>query len=361
MAAVPDRFDVVVIGGGPAGSITAMLLARSGCSVAIVDQPRGGGMSIGETLPPQASKLITALGLSGKFQAQGHRPSPGIVSVWGSAEPWANDFLYSIHGNGWHIDRRKFNAMLTEEATGAGAVFFEAAEIEDCAQDDRGWCLRVSRSGAPHALTCRFAVDARGRCPAGAFGPSRRTVFDRLVAVAALCPPAPHHSPSDYTFIEAVDEGWFYSALLPSSEYIVAYMTDGDIYAAARSRNPAYLENQLAKAPNTRERIAGALPNFRSFSAVTSPRASVAQPTWLAVGDAARSYDPLSGLGLYTAMSMASEAAPIVMELLEGNKKRIADSEHSNREAFAQYQQVRQDYYAKERRWPNSDFWCRRK
>ncbi len=115
---MPERFDVAVMGAGPAGSVTAMLLARSGLSAALLDKSRSGKFNIGETLPPQASRLLAELELSEAFQAQAHRPSPGIVSVWGSAEPKTTDFLFSPYGNGWHIDRPKFNALLVAGATG---------------------------------------------------------------------------------------------------------------------------------------------------------------------------------------------------------------------------------------------------
>jgi flavin-dependent dehydrogenase len=357
---MPKRFDVVVIGGGPAGSIVAMLLARRGCSVAFVDKSRSGRLCVGETLPPQASRVIAELGLSEAFWAQEHRPAPGILSAWGSLELRANDFLFSPYGNGWHINRPKFNAMLVEAAARAGALFFGETGIEECTEDDEGWSIRASQDDIHLTLKCRFVVDASGRRPAAAFGLSRRIVFDRLIAVAGLCPPARGACPSDYTLVESVDEGWFYSALLPCGEYILTYMTDGDLYAAGRKRSSSFFENQLAKAPQTAGRTQPVLATVGLFCAVSSVRDTVARANWLAVGDAARSYDPLCGLGLWTAMSMAAEAAPVISDLLGGNASSLLDYERANHRAFAQYRKAYQAYYSQERRWPESPFWLRR-
>lgn len=357
---MPKAFDVAILGGGPAGCVTAMLLARRGISVAILDKSPSVGCSMGETLPPQATQLLAHLGLFEEFQAQQPRPSPGIVSIWGSSQPLATDFLFSPHGCGWHIDRPKFNAMLLEAATRAGATIYGETRAGECVQGDDGWCIFASSRHFAGSLNCRLLVDATGRSPAGAFGFPRRKVLDRMIAVAGTSPPARGACPSDYTLVEAADQGWFYSALLPCGEYVLAYMTDADVYAAGRSRSNSYFAEQLAKAPHTLERIEQAPPTITVFSAVTSVREKVIRRNWLAVGDAARSYDPLSGLGLWSALSMASESIPVITDLLEGGGGHALNYEDANREALAQYKTAHRTYYGLERRWPKSEFWRRR-
>jgi flavin-dependent dehydrogenase len=352
--------DVVVIGGGPAGCVTAMLLARGGCSVVIVDRSRIGGFCIGETLPPQALHLLTDLELSEAFEAQGHRFSPGIVSVWGDTEPLATDFLFSPWGRGCHIDRAKFNAMLLEAAITAGAAICDGTEVASCVEENYGWDLRISCHNLSRSLKCSLLVDARGRRPATVLGFPRRTKMDRLVAVAGLCAPALGACPSDYTLVEAVDEGWFYSAMLPRGDYIVAYMTDADLFAVARHSWSHFLQNQLLKAPHTRDRIERVPAALTVYSAITTFKDTVVRRNWIAVGDAARSYDPLSGLGLWTAMKTASAAVPVIVAMLEGNLTTAIEYETEHRQAFALYLKAYRTHYGQERRWPQSTFWARR-
>jgi flavin-dependent dehydrogenase len=251
--------------------------------------------------------------------------------------------------------------MLVETAARAGASIFYENEIEECTEEDHGWCISAWREGVPRGLKCRLVVDARGRAPAGGFGFPRRIAFDRLIAVVGLSRPAPRGCASDYTLVEAVDEGWFYSAMVPCGEYVLAYLTDADIYTASRARSSSFLAEQLAKAPHTLARLERVPPAVAVFSAVTSVRDAVTRRNWLAVGDAARSYDPLSGLGLWSAMKMASESVQVIMDLLEGNVNRVFDYERAHLEAFAQYRSAHRAYYGLERRWPASEFWRRRR
>src|SRR6202163_1719659 len=156
-----EQFDSIVIGAGPAGSLTAMILARRGCRVAMFDGKRSGRVPVGETVPRQASRLLADLGLLDRFVSQGHRRSPGIVSAWGSADPLATDYFFSTNGDGWHIDRFAFNQLLREAAIRAGAKVFERTSIEACVASIRGWTVRAGR----HECDCRILVDATGRHP----------------------------------------------------------------------------------------------------------------------------------------------------------------------------------------------------
>jgi len=358
---VRDRFEVAVIGGGPAGSLTAMLLARQGCRVAVFDKSRPGAFCVGETLPPQSSRVLTELGLFDRFREQKHRASPGVVSVWGSPKPLANDFLFSPHGEGWHIDRAKLNALLRAAAVEAGASLFRDTGVRQCTQSENSSTWTIC-TGHRDELECDFLVDASGRQPARLLPNPGRTVYDRLISIAGLAEPAAGGSgaASDFTLIEAVLDGWFYSALLPSEAYIVTFTTDADLYAAARIRSPGYLDEQLSQAPLTSARINRFPDAATAFAAVTMRRNVVVQSNWIAVGDAAKSYDPLSGLGILSAMKAAIEAAAVVRDMLAGQTATAAKYEASNQRSFSKYREMQDRYYSLERRWPDAPFWSRR-
>ena len=353
-----ERFDSLIIGAGPAGSLTAMLLARHGCRVALFDRKRSGSFSVGETLPPQVSRLLADLGLFDLFTSQGHRCSPGLISAWGSEEPLARDYLFSAHGNGWHIDRCAFNRLLREAAVAAGARLFEETVIERCAPSIGGWMVHTGDS----ELHCQILIDATGRHLSDKVPHASRAVYDRLISIAGLTKADANggHTPSDYTLIESVRDGWFYSALLPSGDYIVMFTTDADLYTAGRAACSAYLEGQLRMAPLTRARVGKFPRETTAFSAITMQRKVVATSNWIAVGDAARSYDPLSGLGVWSAMTAAVKAAPVIQSLREGNMHCVEEYNVKHRQAFATYRQKHAAYYALEHRWPESPFWVRR-
>ena len=77
-------FDVLVVGGGPAGAVTGMCLARAGAQVAIVEATGYDGDRFGETVPPEINPVLRELGLWEPFQELAPVESPGIVSNWGT-------------------------------------------------------------------------------------------------------------------------------------------------------------------------------------------------------------------------------------------------------------------------------------
>jgi flavin-dependent dehydrogenase len=141
---------------------------------------------------------------------------------------------------------------------------------------------------------------------------------------------------------------------------MVAYMTDADLYAAGRTGSGSFLADQLKKAPYIRETIETTPARVGSFSAATMVRDSAVRRNWIAVGDAAQSYDPLYGAGLWNVISMARRCVPVTMRLLDGEGGAAADYQTYHREAFARYRTAHTAYYVLERRWLESEFWRRR-
>jgi 2-polyprenyl-6-methoxyphenol hydroxylase-like FAD-dependent oxidoreductase len=98
----PSRvfYDVVIIGGGPAGCAVAVQLLRRGCTVAIIDKGSNSRFSIGETLVPEVSGVLQTVGLQNALIDSRRLPARGVISSWGSSDPEVRDFLFSPHGNG---------------------------------------------------------------------------------------------------------------------------------------------------------------------------------------------------------------------------------------------------------------------
>ncbi|WP_081733851.1 FAD-dependent monooxygenase [Methylomonas sp. 11b] len=354
------RYDAAIIGGGPAGCFAALLLARAGCSVAVFDHTRPNQMLIGETLPPAATRIFAEADLLEWFQKQSHRPSPGIVSVWGSEEPLATDYLFSPHGDGWHIDRSRFNTQFRDVASEAGAQFFHATTLNSWkrSKNATGWVLSTNTGGE---LVCTVLVDASGRHPSKRLPYPFRITHDRLIAIAGFLEVGPNsQASSDYTMIEAVRDGWFYSARLPASKLVIAFMTDPDIYAQGIQCSATYLEELIVETNLTKNRVSLFPARRRAFSALSMQRMVSAQPNWIAIGDAVQSYDPLTGLGLVNAMNSAKNAAPVILEMLAGHQSAGELYQNLQRQTFSKYLENRTHYYSLERRWPQSKFWQRR-
>jgi flavin-dependent dehydrogenase len=342
-----------VLGGGPAGSATALLLARAGASAILLEASDYRDARLGETLPPVINPLLGQLELADRFSAQQPCASEGVISIWGQVRPSINDFMFDAHGSGWRIDRARFDRMLADSAADAGAELRLARVVRCGRSRNAGWSVFTTgqRTGSCEAA---FLVDATGRSgTAGLPQRALRTVYDRLIGVAWFggCT-----SDEPHAIIESVDEGWFYSAAMPGGRVAVVYMTDSDLYRRGCARHQDYWFKQLGKTTMTRRRFT---PRERRAALRIQSAASIlcrkpAGEGWLAVGDAAMSFDPLSGLGVYRALEGASNAAATI---LNGNN---AGYDRWIRRTFAQYLGLRRHHYTAEQRWPDSTFWRRR-
>lgn len=345
------RFDVVIVGGGPAGAATALALARRGMRCAIVERHAAPPPRVGETLPPAVRTPLENLGVWERFLADGHDPAVGNRSSWGSERIDEVHFIRNAYGHGWHIDRQRFESMLLDAARSAGVVVLAGAPIDVWERADG----HVVTIGATQ-IHAKFAVDASGR---GSFlariSGAERIAIDHLIASTMFLAPRLTDPQQKFTFIEAVEDGWWYSAPLPDGRLVAAFMTDG---TALRTREE-WLD-AARRTRSTRERIAAyatddAVPQIAAAN--TSRLTSVVGPDWLAVGDAAVSFDPLSSQGILIALESAIDAANAIADGGEAALSRYASL---ITERYRNYLVERAQFYGAERRWPDAPFWHRR-
>lgn len=346
---------MLVVGGGPAGSALALDLSRRGFLVAIIERSAYRDFRVGETLPPAIRKLLTELGVWEQFLASERLESYGIRSAWETPIARHQDFLFNPYGCGWHVDRARFDAMLASAASHAGATLLVSSRITTVRQDpNSAWLLEVAQEQNKRRLRGRWLVDATGRKAliARKLG-TPANVVDRLIGAVAL---SPHSGDAQWTLIEAVENGWWYSAPLPGARTVFAYMTDSDLWA------PARWEEFLNIAPLTSERASaiGTGSPVRVVSAATVHRHPVVGPNWIAVGDAAFAVDPLSGQGIYKSIESGLRSAAAVARALAGDNGGVLEYESWTGKSFRSYLAVRHQFYRAVERWPGSLFWQRR-
>ncbi len=353
---------VVVAGGGPAGTALAIELRRRRLDVTVLERTDYGGFRIGETLPPQAQSLLAQLGAWEAFQRDGHAPSPGIVSLWGEEAPYENDFIFNPYGHGWHLDRAKFDARLAELAELQGARVCRQTVVRRLQLFPDGQVMvEAETPQGPTVLAADFVVDATGRAASVAqkLG-SRPLALDALVAVIAAGRDG--RLADQRTFLEAAPHGWWYAAKLPSGQAIVAYFTDAPRLPRRRQDLQRAWSEELA-ATKLIGKMFGAAVGDAELRTVAAPTARLAPgdgPNWLAVGDAAMSFDPLSSAGISFALESAERAADAIAQSLLGEAEGLAAYRAWLDEIFARYLEARTYYYRQVVRWPDSDFWARR-
>ncbi len=356
--------DVGILGGGPAGATIALALSRAGYSVVVFEKSAYSNLRIGETLPPSVQTLLSSLGVWDRFLADEHSLSFGIGSAWGQEDLYHNDFIFNPYGAGWHVDRSCFDAMLACCAEEAGARVCRRARVLSYENDAGHWKIEITCEDRTRVFRTRFLVDASGR---GSYVArqqgARRVTHDRLIGVVFFFSSNAQESASDTsTLIEAVENGWWYSAVLPDSRLVLTYMTDVDLYAQSWKRSNNFCLQTLQATKHTQSRVEHLVLAGGPFIVPTNSSRldQVTNGNWLAIGDAAMACDPLSGQGVYKALASALRSAQSIQEYWTGDKSALRGYAAAVEKDFDSYLLMRENVYAREQRWHESVFWRRR-
>jgi flavin-dependent dehydrogenase len=350
--------DAIVIGGGPAGSTAAALLASWGRSVVLVHR-QAGRQSLAESLPWSTRKLLRHVGLLEAVDAAQFHPNHGNISRWAGQQAIA-----ATDGAGFHVSRRVFDRVLREHARLKGATIVDGTVTRVDAGDHA--VVASVRAGRSTQYRAEFILDCSGRAGVIARRLRQADAGYRTLAIAAEweCPEWPAAERS-HTFIDSYQNGWAWSVPLSATRRQCTVMVDAGLTVVSRAGLESLYRAELRQAVS----IAGRLASARQVSPAWGCDASVYtcerafDNRALLVGDAASFIEPLSSAGVKKAVASAWRAAIVVnTALASAGMLAVAVNFHDRNERRLYDECVRraQAFFARASGVYDSSFWATR-
>ncbi|MEX2671491.1 MAG: NAD(P)/FAD-dependent oxidoreductase [Phycisphaeraceae bacterium] len=331
-------FEVLIVGGGPTGAIAALVLARAGVRVAVVEKEAFPRFQIGESFLPVTFDQLQRLGLMDRLRELPHMLKYGAeFGMGGGTETSLFEFNTGLLGGEnetFNIARADFDAMLLEEAAKAGATLLQPAAVKQIHRLADGDVVIETQA---ETLTGRYLIDASGQATVVGRHLKQKSMFDapHLQKVAYFA----HFENvkrldgrrAGYPTIAMADEGWFWIIPLNAHTTSVGMVLDPAVVKQVDLPARDMLGWGIARCPLMRDRMEAAVPVERvteTGDSVNSQRwggvradfsyqcEPIAGPGYFLAGDAATFLDPVFSTGVCLGMTGGEQAAQHLIAVL---------------------------------------------
>lgn len=335
-----DSYDVIVIGGGPAGATAATLVAQHGHRVLLLERAPEARFKIGESLMPATWSTFDRLGVLPKLHAS-HFPRKYSVQFYGRSGKASVPFYFQEtdpHERSvtWQVLRSEFDALMLDNACEHGVEVRRGAAVKDVLFDgERAVGVRADfgkdfgAGGGVREIPCKVVVDATGRSAflgrkLGLMQPDpelrKAAIFSHFEG--ALRDPGIDEGATLvlYTGGDDKENAWFWYIPLPGDRVSVGVVGSVEKLISSRPGDPqAVFDEEVALCPEARRRLVGSRQAFpvqvlNDFSYRSS---RIAGDGWVLAGDAFGFLDPIYSSGVLLALTSGEQAADSIHAALE--------------------------------------------
>jgi flavin-dependent dehydrogenase len=323
--------QVLVIGGGPAGSTAATLLARAGFDVTLLERDVFPRYHIGESLLPSCLEVLDLLGVRDKIEAHGFQKKHGGYFSWGTEE-WDLIFAKLRHPYSFQVVRSEFDHLLLEHAKTQGVKVFEGVEVRQLTFEGerprRATWAEVGGEGKSGEIAFDFLVDASGRAGVMATRYLKSRKYHHAFQNVALWgywtgTKRLQNAPEGAIAVGSVQDGWIWGIPLHNGTMSVGLVTHKETFKERRQQS-ATPEQIYHEAIEACPLIKGLIDEGELVTKISAEQdysylsETLSGPGFFLAGDAACFIDPLLSTGVHLATFSGMLAAASIASILRG-------------------------------------------
>ena len=337
--------DVVIIGGGPAGSVLGCYLANAGIETVILEKVHHPRPHVGESLVPSTTRIFKDIDFLSTMEKEGfvkkygaawhstHRDSEFALWFREYPQPGVDqDYTY-------HVDRGRFDQLLFLHARTSGADVLEDAHVREVHfEGDRAVGVTFLEAGIEKRLNARCVVNASGRaCVLGTLlrWKEKDPLFDQFAAHSwfeGVQRGTRETGDFIHIYFLPVERGWAWQIPIGDTITSVGAVTDKSVFQQSRGQLEGWFQKMAGTSPDLARALEGAtrIRPYKSEGDYSYCMQRFTGDGFLLIGDAARFVDPIFSSGVSIACYSARFASEVLIEALadgEVTRERLASYE----------------------------------
>ncbi len=358
MADAKINTDVIIVGKGISGLILSILLKERNVDHVLLDRvDKRKIMPMPETLPPSALVLLESLNLLELFEKSSSKTF-GYHSLWGSDTVTDNHFFFhNPYKYGLKLNKQALLNDLEEVVKDKVVRFNDLMEIN---RSDENVSINIESNNTVRTINGRVVIDATGR--------NRNVLkhlgiasepYDNLIALSCHLPFIKHPKLVHSVFSESFEHGWGIVSSLNEQINGMTIFTQKGNPILPQLKSYQHWKTVLSKTKLLKDFLTNDLNRKVVGGDANSSRASkIAGSNWLAIGDAATSFDPLSSHGISNAIYCADASAKAIeSHLKDDSESHFQNYEDTLTQIFNEYLKHKRKLYDTETRWKANSFW----